>query len=151
MSVKKSTICFILFLAMFVVTCKKKTEPVPDPIPTIEIVSVSPSTVKEFSDSVLIKLKYKDVNGDLGDISPDEHSLYVKDSRLPNADTYHVKPLAPISSDNIPIEGELTIKLNSLFLLGTGTSEITTLTIKIKDRAGNWSAEITSPQITINK
>lgn len=151
MFTKKLNICFIVLLALLVITCKKKKEPEPDPVPTIEIISITPSTVQEFTDSILIKLKYKDANGDLGDQSPDEHSLYVKDSRLPNPDTYHIKPLAPISSDNIPIEGELTIKLNSMFLLGTGTSEITTLAIKIKDRAGNWSTEITSPQITINQ
>ncbi|MDZ4663886.1 MAG: hypothetical protein SGJ15_03315 [Bacteroidota bacterium] len=140
-----------LAIAALLISCKKKEEPAPDPIPTLEIVSISPSTVKEFQDSVIIKLKYKDANGDLGDQSPDLHSLYVKDSRLPNPDTYHVKPLAPISSDNIPIEGELTIKLNALFLLGTGTSEATTLNIKIKDRAGNWSKEVTSAQLTITK
>jgi hypothetical protein len=142
----------VLFLIIFTfITCKKKTEPVPDPVPTLELISITPSTVKEFVDSVIIKLKYKDANGDLGDVSPDEKSLTVKDSRLPNADTYHVKPLAPVSDKNIPIEGELTIKLNSLFLLGTGTTELTTLVIKIKDRAGNWSNELSTTQITINK
>ncbi len=146
----KAIISTLAIAALFA-ACKKKSEPAPDPIPTLEIVSISPSTVKEFQDSVIIKLKYKDANGDLGDQSPDVHSLYVKDSRLPNPDTYHVKPLAPITTDDIPIEGELTIKLNSLFLLGTGNSELTTLNIKIKDRAGNWSTEITSAQITINK
>jgi hypothetical protein len=141
-----------LIMIILVISCKKKkTETPPDPVPTIEIISVSPSTVTEFTDSVIIKLKYKDANGDLGDESPDELSLYVKDSRLPNPDKFHVKPLAPVISDNIPIEGELTIKLNSLFLLGAGTTELTVLNIKMKDRAGNWSAEVTSPQITINK
>jgi len=138
-------------IAVLFTACKKKAEPAPDPVPTIEIVSVSPSTVKEFKDSVVIKLKYKDANGDLGDQSPDELSLYVKDSRLPNPDKYHVKPLAPITTDDINIEGELTIKINALFLLGAGTSEVTTLNIKMKDRAGNWSPEVTSAQITINK
>ena len=131
--------------------CKKKEEPAPDPIPTLELISISPSTVNEFTDSVLIKLRYTDKNGDLGDLSPDDRSLYVKDSRLPNADMYHVKPLAPVSGKNIPIEGELTVKLNSLFVLGAGTVELTTLVIKMKDRAGNWTEELTSPQITIKK
>ncbi len=145
---KSSTVILILLM---IAGCKKKKETPPDPVPTIELVSVSPSTVKEFADSILITLKYKDANGDLGDPLPDELSLYVKDSRLPNPDKYHVKPLAPVTSDDIPIEGQLTIKLNSLFLLGTGNSEITTLYIKMKDRAGNWSTEIASPQIIINK
>jgi hypothetical protein len=142
---------FIITVCIGILSCKKKTEPEPDPIPLIELVSISPSIVKEFKDSVLIKIKYKDANGDLGDESADVRSLQVKDSRLANPDTYHVKPLAPISEKNIPIEGELTVKLNSLFLLGTGTTEQTILTIKLKDRKGNWSNELTSAPITINK
>lgn len=143
---------FILFfILIFSFSCKKKKEPAPDPVPTLELISVTPTTLTEFKDSVIIKLKYRDNNGDLGDQSPDAHSLQVKDSRLQNPDTYHVKPLAPISEKDIVIEGELSVKLNSLFLLGTGNSEVTTLTIKLKDRAGNWSNEVVSSPITINK
>jgi hypothetical protein len=141
---------FIVVLAFLSCKKKEKSTSTPEP-PAIELISVTPSTVKEFKDSVLVKIKYKDRNGDLGDPSPDEHSLSIKDSRLANADTYHVKPLAPVSDKDIPIEGELTIKLNSLFLIGTGTSENATLVIKIKDRQGQWSNEITAPAITITK
>jgi len=148
---KKLLVVSCGLMLCFTACKKKKTEDPVDPIPTIEIVSITPSVVKEYSDSILIKLKYHDNNGDLGDESPDEHSLYVKDSRLPNADTYHVKPLAPMTGEDINIHGEITIKLNGLFLLGSGTTELTTLNIKMKDRAGNWSAEVSSPQITINK
>jgi hypothetical protein len=34
-------------------------------------------------------------------------------------------------------------------LLGNGPQEKTSFSIRIKDRAGNWSEEINSPQITI--
>lgn len=142
---------FSLFIISWCLFACKKEEPIPAPEPLIEIISITPSKVKEFKDSVLIKIKYKDNNGDLGDVSPDEHSLTIKDSRLTKADTYHVKPLAPLSDKNIPIEGELTVKLNSLFLIGSGNSENTTLVIKLKDRQGNWSNELVSPQITITK
>lgn len=148
----------LLYISTFLVgsillsSCKKKKEePEPDPNPVIEFVSVSPTNMVQFQDSIVLKLKYKDTNGDLGDMDPDVRSLYVKDARLSKADYFHVKPLAPVSSENIPIEGELTIKLNTLFLLGTGNSELTTLTIKLTDRAGHTSNEITSSQITINK
>jgi hypothetical protein len=139
-------------LILIITACKKKKKEDPvDPVPTIEIVSVTPTNPKEFTDSILIRIKYHDNNGDLGDLSPDELSLYVKDSRLPNPDKYHVKPLAPIQEEDINIHGELTIKLNSLFLLGADTIEHTTLNIKMKDRAGNWSAEVATPQLTITK
>ena len=142
----------LLFLSCCLVSgCKKKTVPPPDPAPSIEFESITPASPKEYIDIIIIKFKYKDANGDLGDYSPDEQSLQVKDARVLNSDNYHVKPLAPNSDKDIPIEGEIEIKLNSLFLLGTGTTEVTTLTFKIKDRAGNWSNEVTSPQITIRK
>jgi hypothetical protein len=146
----KYTLCVFLFLSLF--NCKKKkTETVGNDPPTIEFISVTPASAKEFKDSISIVIKYKDINGDLGDENPDELSLEVKDSRLLKADAYHVQPLAPVSEKDLPIEGELKIKLNSLFLLGGGTAEKTTFTIKLKDRAGNWSNDVSSPQITINR
>jgi hypothetical protein len=141
----------ISFLFLFFFSCKKKAKVVVDPVPTIELVSINPSTVTEFKDSISITIKYKDANGDLGDDNPDELSLEIKDSRLSKADYYHVKPLAPNTGKDIPIEGELRVKLNSMFLLGTGTKETVTLNIKFKDRAGNWSNEVVSSPITINK
>ncbi len=144
-------IALVIVASSLLAGCKKKSVPIPDPTPSIEFVSITPANPKEYVDVILIKFKYKDVNGDLGDYSPDEQSLQVKDSRVLNPDNYHVKPLAPPSDKDIPIEGEIEVKLNSLFLLGSGNTEITTLTFKIKDRAGNWSNEVTSPQITISK
>ena len=134
----------ILFLFL---GCKKETLPTE---PTIEWVSVSSTNVVQFKDSVIIKIKYKDNNGDIGDESADEYSLQIKDSRLPNPDMQHIKPLAPIGS-NVKIEGELRVKLNALFLLGNGTTETTVFTIKLKDRANNWSNEITCSPITISQ
>jgi len=144
-------IFFMFVLGSLVLSCKKKEEPPPPPEPELEFVSVSATSVKQYEDSIVVTLKYKDVNGDLGDLSPDELSLRVKDGRLQNSDGYHVKPLAPVLEENIPIEGDLKVKLSSLFLLGTGNTEVTTLKIKIKDRAGNWSNEVSTPQIVINK
>jgi hypothetical protein len=67
---------------------------------------------------------------------------------LIDPDWYHVPPLSPVGS-NVTIEGDLTIKISSLFLLGNGSQEFTSFTIKVQDRAGNWSEEITTPQVTI--
>ncbi len=137
-----------LVIGIVFLSCKKEETPPPEP--TIELVEVAPLNVVQFKDSIIIKIKYKDNNGDIGDVSADEFSLHIKDSRLPNPDMQHIKPLAPIGS-NVKIEGELRIKLNALFLLGNGTTETTVLTIKLKDQAGNWSNEITSSPITIAK
>lgn len=135
-------ICILLFIA-----CKKKKELPPEP--AIELVSVSPTNVEQFRDSVEVTVKYTDNNGDIGDSSPDIYSLQVKDSRLANPDWYHIQPLAPPDQE-LKIEGTIKIKLNSMFLLGNGNEEYSTLTIKLKDRAGNWSNTIATSPIAIH-
>ncbi|MCX8081402.1 MAG: hypothetical protein N3F09_09210 [Bacteroidia bacterium] len=136
----------------FFLSCKKKkSAPPPDPVPVIELVSITPTSVIQFKDSIIIVIKYKDNNGDLGEYSPEDHPLHVKDARLTQPDTYHVKPLAPPSDKDIPIEGNLSIRINNLFLLGSGNSEVTHFKIKLRDRAGNWSNEINTPQVIIHK
>ncbi len=138
---------FLLILCTCVLfSCKKKKKSEAlAPEPVIELVNVTPTNIEQFTDSVLVTIKYKDNNGDIGD----EYSLSVKDSRLVNADWYHVQPLAPLGHE-LKFEGTIQVKINTMFLLGNGTQEFSTLSIKLKDRAGNWSNEISTPAITIN-
>ena len=118
--------------------------------PSISFVSIDPTEVENFNNSITLTIKYKDNNGDLGFEDPDVNSLYVKDARLDTADYYHVPPLAPLDK-NLIIEGQLEIVLNSMFILGNGDQEYAALSVKIRDRAGNWSNQITTPTITINR
>jgi hypothetical protein len=143
---KQAFLYTIIFLQVLF-SCKKD-KPLP-PEPTIELVSVSPMDVEQFKDSVEVIIKYTDNNGDLGDTSPDVYSLQVKDSRLANPDWYHIAPLAPLDVE-LKIEGQLKIRLNTLFLLGNGSEEFSTLTIKLKDRAGNWSNTIATSAIAVH-
>ena len=141
---------YISLLVIFVVltfACKKKEEQL-SPEPEIELISVTPTEMVQFESGVTVILKYKDNNGDLGFEDPDELSLSAKDSRLEVADWYHIPPLSPPDHE-LKIEGELKVELKKLFLLGNGSQEITTFTIKIKDREGNWSNEIITPAITV--
>ena len=57
-------------------------------------------------------------------------------------------PRAPEDAQ-VAIQGELEVELNALFLLGNGSEETTTYTLRIRDRAGNWSNTIITPTITI--
>jgi hypothetical protein len=93
-------------------------------------------------------LKYKDGDGDLGDVSADTLSIYVRDSRLSKADYYHLFPLSPISN-KLSIDGLLNMKMKNIFLLSTSPSETTKFEIKLKDRAKNWSNTIFTPNIEI--
>jgi hypothetical protein len=136
-----------VFILAILFSCKKDKKLPPEP--TIELVNVSPMNVLQFKDSVEVTIKYKDNNGDLGDVSPDTYSVMVKDSRLTKPDWYHIPPLAPTDVE-LKIEGQIKIRLNTLFLLGNGSEEFSTLTIKLKDRAGNWSNEIATSAIAIH-
>ncbi|HIA36744.1 MAG TPA: hypothetical protein EYM84_00435 [Flavobacteriales bacterium] len=137
----------ILFLFIILFSFCKKEEEEPK-IPVLKLIDITPLSLVQYNEPVYITIGYSDLDGDIGYENPDEYALQIKDNRLANPDWYHVSPLAPIES-NVAIEGDLTIKINSLFLLGNGSQELTSFTIKMVDRAGNWSEEITTPQVTI--
>jgi hypothetical protein len=96
----------------------------------------------------VITLKYQDGDGDLGDISADSFSIYVRDIRLKKPDYFHIFPLSPIGH-KISIEGLLNLKVKNIFLLSISPSETTKFEIKLKDRAKNWSNTIFTPNIEI--
>lgn len=142
----------LLIVSLFTIllfSCSKDDEGFSD-VPEIEFVSLSPSSTSEFSQDIKLVISYKDGDGDIGTEDPDLYSLQIKDARLPQADEYHVQPLTPPNA-NIQIEGNLEINLAGLFVLGTGNSESTTFTVKLKDRAGNWSNEVTTSSIAVTK
>lgn len=141
-------ISLILITGLIAISGCKKNNVFSD-IPEIRLIEVNPSSVTQFLDSLTIEVEYKDGDGDLGFEHPDSLSLYVLDSRLSAPDWYFVQPLAPLGS-KVAIQGNLKFKLRSAFILGNGSSETTIYTIKIKDRANNWSNEIQTPLITIN-
>lgn len=132
---------------IFFCSCKKKDE---SSAPVIRFVSINSTEILQFKDSLVITFKYTDADGDLGEIDPDKNSLQIKDRRLAEADYYFVKPLAPPGS-KIQINGTIAVKVKNTFLLGTGNSEITNFDLKLRDRAGNWSNGISTPEITIKK
>lgn len=127
------------------------TDPISD-IPSIELESVSATTVQEFKDSLVFSIKYIDGNGDLGSTNPDEHSIELVDNRdLSLIFTYHLSPRAPAGTDII-VKGTIDIVLNNTILLdANNNSETTTFSIRIKDEAGNWSNSVTTETIIITK
>ena len=128
--------------------CKKEQVELMPKEPTIELISVGPGQVVEFQTAVVLRFSYKDGDGDLGRTDPDDHSLWVKDSRLNAPDGYHIIPLAPPDAE-VAIQGELEVQLRPLFLLGNSTQEVMTYPFHVVDRAGNRSNTITTPAITI--
>ncbi len=143
----------IVLLATALLSCKKETSDEREgyaDTPAIELVSINTTTVKQFQDSVIIVISYKDANGDLGRTNPDDNSLYIKDARLPAADYYHIPPITP---DDVTLKtrGTIRIVVPTLFLLGNGGNESTQLQLKIKDMADNWSNELSIGPIIITE
>jgi len=138
----------IIGLSMTLVDCKKEEKY--SEIPALEFVSLTPSSTTEFSQNIVLKLTYQDGDGDIGHVDPDVYSLYVKDQRLPRADEYHIQPLTP-PDQSLQIEGELTVKLSGIFILGNDSTESTQFTVKLQDRAGNWSNEVVTTTIRVSK
>ena len=141
-------IAIILTILPFLSAACRKEEAAMPGTPEIAFVSMSTQQVLEFEERVKVRFSYKDGDGDIGHADPDNHSLWVKDARLENADGYHIQPLAPEGAE-VPIQGELEVELNALFLLGNSGQEETSYTMYIVDRAGNRSNEFTTGTITI--
>lgn len=137
-----------LFILMALAGCKKEQSA--GTAPVIKYLEVNALTIAEFKDSLIIRFEYSDADGDLGENDPDVNSLMIKDRRLSEADYYFVKPLAPPGS-GIQIRGILNVRIKNTFLLGTGSEEITHFDLKLRDRAGNWSNVISTPEITITR
>lgn len=144
----KST--FSILVILFVLIGCKKEDIVFEPTPNIEFVSISPTSVAEFQDEVIVTIKYRDGDGDLGENTPNVKNLFVTDSRNNVEYSYRVQQLAPSEAD-INIEGQLEINLKTLSVVGTGDSESATFIIYIVDRAGNESNSITTSAITVSR
>ncbi len=121
--------------------------------PVIELVTVSTTSVQAYVDSIAFKISYLDGDGDLGTTDPDVHSIELVDNR--NADLfvfgYHLSPRTPEGSE-LTIQGELDIVLeNTILLDDSNESESTTFSIRLKDRAGNWSNVVETEEVTVTQ
>ncbi|MEL7533600.1 MAG: hypothetical protein AAFN10_19960 [Bacteroidota bacterium] len=148
---KQISYLIIGFWLLFSAACTTPVEKEPRPVePSIKVLTLTPESVQEFVDDLELVVEYLDYDGDIGDPDPDEKTLWVQDSRLDEPDWYHVPPIAPVGQE-VPIEGTFIVPLNRLFLLGNGQQEEVFFTIKLKDRAGNWSEEVISPTVTVSR
>lgn len=149
LSYNKIIVCTLLIIVAIAVTACQDNDIEPlSPIPSIELVSVSPNVIQEFAEKVFITIRYEDGNGDIGYDNPDLNAVFVKDSRLAEADGYHVPPITPPNT-NLAVTGQLTIELKNNFILGNSDEEVITYEIQLQDRAGNLSNTVETETITI--
>ena len=136
------------FVLLFT-TCTTVSDELTFPVePSLELLSTSDTELTEFTEPLVLQLRYEDGDGDLGNADPDVNSIFVRDERLSEPDAYYLAPLAPDGA-RISITGELTVELNPTFRLGNAPTETTTFTLWITDRAGNESNRLTIGSVTI--
>lgn len=145
----KQLFVFIIITSLFS-ACKKDDEKYSD-VPAITFESISPGTVKQFSDSLIVTIGYEDGNGDLGENGSDVKNAFVTDSRNDLTYSFRVKQLAP-SDASIIIKGKLSIVIPQVALNNlTGVSETATFSVYLEDRAGNKSNVVNTSSITITQ
>ena len=143
---KMRRFCLYLLVSLLLVCCKKND----DSIFIINLHQTIPITLTEFKENILVTITYEHPDGYLGFYDPDYLSLEIKDSRLTNADYYHLIPVNP--PDHIlSTNGEVLIEIDSPFILGSGNIETLEFKIRIQDREMRWSNEVTTPSITVHK
>ena len=140
----------IIYLSAIVLlfSCEKEQEISDTPI--IEFKSISPATVQEYSDDIIIIISYSDGDGDLGENNPDIHNLFLEDNRNGIVYQFRIPHLAP-DNNSIAIEGDFNITINGSGITDESSSQQVNYSIYVKDRVGNKSNTITTSNITINQ
>ncbi|MBE50962.1 MAG: hypothetical protein CMP51_04650 [Flavobacteriales bacterium] len=136
----------ILFFTLVLMSCSKEEES----IFNIVLIETNPTEMQEFQENITVNISYEHSEGFMGFYDPDYLSLEVKDSRLTNPDFYHLIPLNP-PNNQLSIQGIISLEIDSPFLLGNGNQETLYYSIRIQDREGNWSNNINTPLIYVNK
>ena len=158
---RKALSLLLIITTVVILSNCKKADPPDLPVftitlsdtPSITLNNVTPIIVTQFEDEITFTISYEDGNGDLGHENADSMTIWLIDNR--NTDEliqkFHLAPITPAGQE-IAVRGVLNINLDHTAILdNNNTQETTTYTIKIKDRAGNWSNEVTSGTITINE
>lgn len=153
----KKSLIFIPWLILLIAGCKKDDDddttanpPLSD-TPFIEFKSVNKTTVQQFTDSLVFIIFFQDGDGDIGFEDADSIALNLVDNRVPLTHSYHLPPFAPTGAD-LSVQGSLNVVLQNTILIDqNSSSETATFTLQLRDRAGNWSNEVSSPTITITQ
>ncbi len=137
-------------LLLLSAACKKDKVDLLDPVPSILSVTVSPSNVVEYQDSIVFAVSYRDGDGDLGENTPDAHNLFLVDNRINVTEQFRIRALAPSASE-IPITGTLNVVLRNTGITDNSSSQTFNYTVYLRDRAGNESVHFTTPDVTVHR
>ena len=139
---------FLLGSLMWLSSCKKDVETM-SIVPEISFVSIGPGSIYQNKDSVIIRISYRDGDGDLGENNSDVQNAEITNFRNNLTYKFRIRQLAPTNA-NVAIQGELEIVVPGVAMENTSlASESTYFTISITDRAGNKSNQISTDNITV--
>ena len=139
-------ILFVSLLVFIISSCRKED----DSLFNISLLSTSPISLQEFQENIIVEIEFEHSEGFMGFFDPDYLSLEVKDSRLTNADYYHLIPLNPPDNE-LEIRGIIQLEIDAPFILGSGNLETLFFTMRIQDREGEWSNDISTPLISVSR
>lgn len=142
----KKIASIIFLLGIMLISCKKDDEV--DFAPSIEFKSISPGTIEEYRDSVVITISYLDKNGDLGENETEIPNAFVRDLRNNLTYSFRIRQLAP--NTEIAIQGNLEIVVPQVARINSNSAiESATFEVFVKDRAGSESNKVTTSAVTI--
>lgn len=137
-------------LCLQAAACKKDKVDLKDPVPQIIGITVNPNNVVEYQDSITFSVEYRDGDGDLGENSPDAHNLFLTDNRIGVTEAFRIRELAPDGAE-IPITGVLDVVLRNTGITDGSSQQTFNYTVYLRDRAGNESAHMETPNITVRR
>jgi hypothetical protein len=117
--------------------------------PQIEFVDIQPRVVQHLRDSIVVKFRFQDGDGDLGSINPDEKNLTLIDSRfedgtLTQAQAYNLFTVMNLTPDarKPSIQGEISVTIPFTSNLPGQLEEEIRYQIVLKDRADHLAKGI---------
>lgn len=138
----------LLLLCLLVFGCNNGLEGISE-IPEIELLSVSPTSVKAFEDDIVFEVKYTDGDGDLGSNNDEDRNVFIRDERLSLTHEFRLKQLAPDGA-SIAITGTFNVTLPSTIRVdSSGISESVTFVLYVVDQAGNKSNEVITEPVEV--
>lgn len=142
-------IVLIIIIVVTLISCKKEVVGI-SPHPYIEFVDIFPREVRQNSDAILITIKYRDGDGDLGDNNPDIKNVFVKDLRNNLFYSFRLKQLAPDDA-KIAITGKMNINIGNTIMVSNADMEFAQFALMVFDRAGNASNMVLTDSIVVKK
>lgn len=141
---------FLLLLlgSISIIGCKEDGGEIFSPVPEIELISVSPTQVVAFRDSIVFEVAYTDGDGDLGSMT--ENNLFIEDDRIQVTHGFRVQEIVP-NGERVPITGTLRVILPNTIITDGSDSQRVSFMVYMVDQAGNESNRVATPIVTVTE